>query len=95
LKRILNPGIFRVERRPKVSFTICPTPYFADPLLPSNNLGRSVSQGNAKRIRKALSLGAARLSALRESTSSDDMTAVRVRPIKSRSYFLCALAQFV
>ena len=27
-----------------------------DPLLSSNNLGRSVSQGNAKRIRKALAL---------------------------------------
>ena len=38
-----------------------------DPLLSSNNLGRSVSQGNAKRIRKALALGAKRLTALRES----------------------------
>ena len=36
-----------------------------DPLLSSNNLGRSVSQGNAKRIRKALALGAQRLTALR------------------------------
>ena len=48
-----------------------------DPLLPSNNLGRSVSQGNAKRIQKALRLGADRLSALRDSTACD-VTAVRV-----------------
>ena len=28
-----------------------------DPLLPSNNLGRSVSQGNAKRIRRRCGSG--------------------------------------
>jgi hypothetical protein len=52
-----------------------------DPLLPSNNLGRSVSQGNAARIRKALKLAAAKLGALREmSTRSDscDFLAARV-----------------
>ena len=43
-----------------------------DPLLPSNNLGRSVSQGNAKRIRKALRLGAERLSALRADNATRD-----------------------
>ena len=43
-----------------------------DPLLPSNNLGRSVSQGNAKRIRKALRLGAERLSALRSDNATRD-----------------------
>ena len=43
-----------------------------DPLLSSNNLGRSVSQGNAKRIRKALALGAQRLTALRESSTGGE-----------------------
>ena len=43
-----------------------------DPLLSSNNLGRSVSQGNAKRIRKALALGAKRLTALRESSTGGE-----------------------
>ena len=43
-----------------------------DPLMSSNNLGRSVSQGNAKRIRKALRLGAERLSALRADNATRD-----------------------
>ena len=43
-----------------------------DPLLPSNNLGRSVSQGNAARIRKALKLAAAKLGALREMSFTND-----------------------
>ena len=50
-----------------------------DPLLPSNNLGRSVSQGNAIRIRKAFKTGAARLSALRRDEGSrDEAEGVRV-----------------
>ena len=43
-----------------------------DPLLPSNNLGRSVSQGNAARIRKALKLAAAKLGELREMSFTND-----------------------
>jgi syndecan 1 len=52
-----------------------------DPLLPSNNLGRSVSQGNAKRIQKALRLGAAKLTSLRNAMRdgvSCELNAVRV-----------------
>jgi hypothetical protein len=50
-------------------------------LLPSNNLGRSVSLGNASRIRKALTIAAGKLSALREMSArggSRDRAAVNV-----------------
>ena len=43
-----------------------------DPLLPSNNLGRSVSQGNAARFRTALKLAAAKLGELREMSFTND-----------------------
>ena len=42
-----------------------------DPLLPSNNLGRSVSMGNASRIKKALKLAASKLSTLRQMSVRD------------------------
>ena len=43
-----------------------------DPLLPNNNLGRSVSCGNYRRVRAALKLGAQRLDALMASSAARD-----------------------
>ena len=74
------PGFLGGENAPRVRMPIKHMNVI-DPLLPSNNLGRSVSQGNAARIRKALKLAAAKLGALREmSTRSDscDFLAARV-----------------
>jgi hypothetical protein len=64
----------RVDQQSAGSARSMPAKYLnvVDPLLPSNNLGRSVSQGNAKRIRKALRLGAERLSALRADNATRD-----------------------
>lgn len=49
-----------------------------DPLLPNNNLGRSVSCGNYRRVRAALRLGAKRLDALMASSAAcDDVGVLR------------------
>ena len=49
-----------------------------DPLLPNNNLGRSVSSGNYRRVRLALRLGAKRLDKLMDcSAAGDDMGVLR------------------